>query len=288
MCETFILNNGVEMPAIGFGTFPLKEELLSIIPETIKAGYKLYDTAWLYENEEFLGKAINTSILSGGSKREDFFITSKVNCYQIYAGKIHHKLRKILPPYKSVANAYKESCERLRVEWLDLYLIHYPYPNFEKYWEQMVDIYMRKEVKAIGVSNFRQDDLKRLSNFSIVKPVVNQVEMSPYNTNKGILEYCKTNGIQVEAFSPFGRGLVTSELMNEPILCRLAEKNDTTVAQIILRWLNQCGVVVIPRSSNLARIKANVDIWNFSLTDKEMLQIDSLNKNLSTINGVRH
>lgn len=287
MCKSFILNNGVEIPAVGYGTFPLKEELNTIVPEAIKAGYQLFDTAWLYKNEEYLGKALKDYVLTGG-KRSDFFVTSKVNCYQIYAGNLHHKLRKILPPYKSVKKAYRESCERLGLEWVDLYLIHYPYPNFEYYWEQMVGLYSQKEVRAIGVSSFSQKDLERLASVSEVKPSVNQIEMSPYNTNKGILGYCKAHEIQVEAFSPFGRGLVTSELMKEPILCRLAKEKNKSVAQIILRWLNQCGVVVIPRSSNASRIKENIDIWGFELSEDEIKEIDSLNKNLSTINGVRH
>lgn len=273
------------MPSIGFGTYPLKQELITIIPTVLNAGYRLLDTAWLYQNEHILGEILKTQ---KNIKREDLFITSKVNCYQIYAGKLHHKLRRVLPPYKTIEKAYIESCDRLRVDYIDLYLIHYPYPNFVYYWKQMENLYQSKKVRAIGVSNFGVKDLDLLRKESSIIPAVNQVEMSPYHTNKEILDYCRAQGIQVEAFSPFGRGLVTTKLMNEPILCEISKIKKKSVGQVILRWLNQLGVIVIPRSSNPSRIKDNINIFDFDLSDSEMRRIDSLNKGISTVNGVIH
>lgn len=280
----FELNNGVKIPAIGYGTFPFHKELLNLVPIVIKHGYRMFDTAWMYHNEKVLGEALKNC----GVKRDELFITSKVNVYQVYWGKWHHKLRSVLPPYKSVKRAYQESCNNLGLEYLDLYLVHYPYPNFERYWEQMSVLYENGLVRAVGVSSFQPDHLKKLKNVSDVVPAVNQIEMSPYQTNKVTFEYCRDKGIHVEAFSPFGRGLVTKELMAEPVLNCIAKNYNKSVAQIILRWLYQLGIDVLPRSGNEERIKENISFFDFELTPHEIEKIESLNRNINTVNGTIH
>ena len=276
------LNNEAFIPAIVMGTFPLRGmELQKLIPSAIELGYRAFDTAWLYKNEVDLGIGIRKSNIP----REQLFLSSKLNIGDLYMGRFHHKLRSILPQYKSVRKSYFQSCQRLEVGYLDLYLLHYPYPYFKKYWKEMVALYDEGLIKAIGVSSFKPEHLQALHEVSAIVPAINQIEMNPFNTNKKTLDYCNEHNIRVEAFSPFGRGLLSAQLFSNPTLLAIAKNHNKSVAQVILRWLRQLGVIAIPRSNKIYKLKENLDTADFELSIDEMTEIDSLNQNTTTING---
>lgn len=259
--STTTLHNGVKMPWFGLGVYKVEEgsEVVNSVKAAIEAGYKSIDTAALYENEEGVGKAIAESNVP----REELFITSKVwNSAQ---------------GYDSTIAAFDESMKKLGLEYLDLYLIHWPVPKLNKYketWKALEKLYKDGRVRAIGVSNFKEHHLKDLITTCEVKPMVNQVEYHPRLTQTSLHEFCKHNEIQLEAWSPLMRG----ELLNEPNLLKIAQKYNKSVAQIILRWDLQNEVVTIPKSIKPHRIKENADIFDFELSREDMEKISSLNQ----------
>ena len=279
--EYVTLNNGLKMPMVGLGTYPLKGEILhDILRVTYDLGYRLYDTAWLYKNETDINKGLNKA----GIKRENVFITSKLHrddIYWAYHPHYHMKIRS-----KSVKRAFENSCKRLGTDYLDLFLIHYPFDGYEWMWEDIVKLYKEGRIKAIGVSSFKPFHLEKLKQISDIVPAVNQIELNPFTTRKDILEYCKNNGITVEAFSPFGRGLLTKQIFEEPILNDIAMRTEKSVAQVILRWVYQLGIVSIPRSNKTEKLKQNIDIFNFNLSESDMTAIDGLNRNMYTSGGI--
>jgi diketogulonate reductase-like aldo/keto reductase len=237
----------------------------------------MFDTAWLYNNEGDLGAFLQSK------SRNEYFITSKLHFNQIYhyySRRLHVGLKK-----KNVLGAYNDSCQRLEVKQIDLYLLHAPFANFRYLYNQISKLFECGKVKAIGVSNFSVKDLELLLESSRVIPAVNQIEINPLNCNRSLIEYCNKNGIVVEAFSPFGRGLLTKEIMDNPVLLSIAKNYDKTVAQVVLRWLTQQGIVAIPRSNKIEKIKQNIAIFDFSLNDKEIDEIYDLNRNIHTVGG---
>lgn len=261
------------MPAIRFGTYPLKDELLSLVPRAIEDGCRLIDTAWKYQNECQIGEAIKST------NCKDLFVESKLNIKQLYPCSWHHKLRAILPPLHSVESLYDGSCKRLGLERLNLYLMHYPYPTYQKIWKDMVHLYEQKKVDSIGVCSFSKKQLQSVIDESQIIPMVNQIEMHPFNTNKETLQFCNEKNIRVMAFSPFGGGLITQSLFADEVLTTIAKEYNKTVSQVILRWIIQLGVVPVFKSSKTSRIKENLDVFDFELTTAQMGKIDSLNKN---------
>ncbi|MEC0297293.1 aldo/keto reductase [Peribacillus frigoritolerans] len=258
--ETITLHNGVKMPQLGFGVFKVKNgnETVESVKKAIEVGYRAIDTAAVYENEEGVGQAIREC----GVPREELFITSKV--WNTEQG------------YETTLKAFEDSLNRLGLEYLDLYLIHWP--GKDKYletWRALVKLYKDGKVKSIGVSNFHVHHLENLLANSEVKPVVNQIELHPLLTQVEIRDYCAKHEIKVESWSPLGRG----NLLEEPTIKHIAKKHGKSSAQVLIRWHLQHDLVVIPKSITPSRIKENAQVFDFSLSLNEMNQIDALNKN---------
>lgn len=261
LTSTTRLHNGVKMPWLGLGVFKMKEgeEAVSAVKAAIELGYRSIDTAAIYKNEAGVGQAI----LEVNVPREELFITTKVwNSNQ---------------GYETTLTAFEESIEKLGLDYLDLYLIHWPVPAKGKYketWKALEKLYKDGKVRAIGVSNFHVSHLEDLIADCEVVPMVNQVEFHPRLTQTKLHEFCKKNQIQLEAWSPLMQG----ELLGEPTLAEIGQKYQKSVAQIILRWDVQNEVVTIPKSVKPERIKENADIFDFELTAEEMTLINQLNE----------
>lgn len=265
------LRNGCKLPYVGMGTYPLRgEELISNIKMAIEAGYELFDTAGAYHNEKDLGDALNAC----SSDISKIVLTSKVNWLQLRGRKRYLYLNR-----ETVRSAYRHSCKKLGVDKLDLFLLHQPFDGFCEAYKEMIRLYEEGRVKAIGVCNFDNDELKKLYDSCGQFPMVNQTEISPVNSFKDIIHFCQDNEIQVEAYSPFGRGNLVKELMTNPILIEIANNHSKAVGQVVLRWIVQQGIIVIPRSTNFERMKQNLDIFDFELEDNEMFLIDGMNQN---------
>ncbi|WP_308723007.1 aldo/keto reductase [Paenibacillus polysaccharolyticus] len=258
--DTTTLNNGVKMPWLGFGVFKVKDgdEVVSAVKTAIEAGYRSIDTAKVYNNESGVAQGIRES----GIAREDLFITTKVwNSDQ---------------GYESTLAAFEESMQRLELEYLDLYLIHWPVKGkYKDTWRALEKLYKEGRVRAIGVSNFQTHHLEDLLMDATIKPAVNQVELHPLLTQKELRDYCSTHEIQIEAWSPLGQG----NLMEHPLLQDIAAKYGKNSAQVILRWDLQNGIVTIPKSVTPERIHANTELYDFELTAEEIEQINGLNEN---------
>ncbi|MFY0779658.1 aldo/keto reductase [Peribacillus simplex] len=260
IAETITLHNGVQMPQLGFGVFKVKngKETVESVKKAIQVGYRAIDTAAIYENEEGVGQAIREC----GVPREELFITSKV--WNTEQG------------YETTLQAFDDSLNRLGLEYLDLYLIHWP--GKDKYletWRALEKLYKDGKVKSIGVSNFHVHHLENLLANSEVKPVVNQIELHPLLTQLEIRDYCAKHEIKVTSWSPLGRG----NLLEEPTINHIAKKHGKSSAQVLIRWHLQHDLIVIPKSITPSRIEENAQVFDFSLTLNEMNQIDALNKN---------
>ncbi|TSI09986.1 aldo/keto reductase [Bacillus sp. HY001] len=262
--STTTLHNGVEMPWFGLGVFKVEDgpELVEAVKSAIKAGYRSIDTAAIYGNEKAVGEGIRAGIKEAGISREDLFITSKVwNSDQ---------------GYETTLAAYEESLKKLELDYLDLYLVHWPVEGkYKESWRALETLYKEERVRAIGVSNFQIHHLKDVLAGAEMKPMINQVEYHPRLTQKELQAFCKEQGIQMEAWSPLMQG----QLLDNETLQEIADKYGKTTAQIILRWDLQNEVVTIPKSTKEHRIVANADIFNFELTKEDMEKIDALNEN---------
>ena len=266
MSNTITLNNGIKMPRLGLGVFRVENssELVNAVKVAIKNGYRSIDGAAIYGNEEAMGEGIRQGIKEAGISREDLFITSKV--WNADLG------------YESTIAAYEASLKRLGVDYLDLYLIHWPVEGkYKEAWRALEHLYKEGRVKAIGVSNFQIHHLEDLLKDAEIKPVINQIELHPYLSQKDVREFCKENDIQVEAWSPLmaGNGLLENDVLKE-----IAKKYNKTAAQVVLRWDLESDVITIPKSTNERRLIENIDIFDFSLSKDDIEKIDSLNKNL--------
>jgi methylglyoxal/glyoxal reductase len=261
---TTTLYNGVKMPWLGLGVFKVEEgpELVDAVKFAIKQGYRSIDTAAIYGNEEGVGQAIREAMTEYGIKREELFITSKV--WNSDLG------------YESTIAAYDTSLRKLGLDYLNLYLIHWPVEGkYIEAWRALETLYKEGRIKAIGVSNFQVHHLQDLMKDAEIKPMVNQVEYHPRLTQQEVKTFCDNNGIQFEAWSPLMQG----QLFDNILLKDLANKYNKTVAQIILRWDLQNGVVTIPKSTKEHRIIENSNLFDFELTTEDMDRISSLNEN---------
>ncbi|PAK29392.1 aldo/keto reductase [Bacillus velezensis] len=259
------LHNGVEMPWFGIGVFKVEEgaELVNAVKTALVHGYRSVDTAAIYGNEEGVGEGIRQGLQEAGLKREDIFVTSKV--WNADLG------------YEETLKAFDTSLEKLGLDYLDLYLIHWPVEG--KYidaWRALETLYRDGRIKAIGVSNFQIHHLKHLMKETEIKPMINQVEYHPRLTQKELLAFCTEQGIQLEAWSPLMQG----QLLDHPVLQEIAEKYGKSAAQIILRWDLQNGVITIPKSTKKHRIEENANVFDFELSADDMKRIDDLNENL--------
>ncbi|WP_251553955.1 aldo/keto reductase [Neobacillus muris] len=262
--DTVTLHNGVQMPGFGIGVFKVEEgpELVHAVKFAIKHGYRSIDTAAIYGNEEGVGQAIREGLQETGLSREELFITSKV--WNSDLG------------YESTLAAYETSLKKLGLDYLDLYLIHWPVEGkFKEAWRALETLYKQGRVKAIGVSNFQVHHLEDLMKDAEIKPMINQVEYHPKLTQKEVQSYCLEHGIQLEAWSPLMQG----QLLEHPALKEIADKYHKTVPQIILRWDLQNGVITIPKSTKEHRIVENSSVFDFSLSKEDMDQINALNEN---------
>ncbi|GAB1154591.1 glyoxal/methylglyoxal reductase [Paenibacillus illinoisensis] len=253
------LRNGVQMPWIGLGVWtPEREDATEAIKQALEIGYRSIDTASAYENEIQVGRAVAES----GIPREDIFITTKVANWD--------------QGYDSTLHAFESSMEKLQLDYLDLYLIHWPVEGKSlDTWRALEHLYKQKRVRAIGVSNFQINDLEGLLSVAEVVPMVNQIEFHPHLTHLELRGFCKQHQIQMEAWSPLMKG----QLSGNETLENIANKHGKTVAQVILRWDIQSGFVTIPKSFNATRLLENISIFDFTLTEEEMSSIDLLNKN---------
>ncbi|MRX74032.1 aldo/keto reductase [Bacillus lacus] len=259
LSDTAVLHNGVEMPWFGLGVWQAEdgEEVVNAVSSAVKAGYKSIDTAAIYRNEDGVGIGIKQS----GVPREELFITTKV--WNTEQG------------YESTLQAFEESLKKLDLEYVDLYLIHWPVAGkYKETWKALEKIYKDGKARAIGVSNFQVHHLKDLIEDAEIKPMVNQVEFHPRLCQLELREYCKEQKIQLEAWSPLMQG----KLLDNPVLAEIAEKHNKTTAQVILRWDVQSGVVTIPKSVKEQRIIDNADIFDFELSQEDMERIDGLNQ----------
>jgi methylglyoxal/glyoxal reductase len=253
------LHNGIEIPYVGLGVFQMKDprETVEAVKSAIKTGYLSVDTAAVYENEESVGEGVKES----RARREDLFITSKVwNSDQ---------------GYDTTLKAFETSLKKLDMDYMDLYLIHWPVEGkYNDTWKALERLYNEGLVKSIGVSNFHQHHLEDLMKNSNEKPVINQIECHPRLNQEKLRTFCQEENIAVEAWSPIAQGRV----LDEPTLKQIAEKHGKSSAQVILRWHLQNDVVIIPKSVHANRIKENADLFNFELSTNEMNQINDLNQ----------
>ncbi|MCM3782314.1 aldo/keto reductase [Neobacillus mesonae] len=246
------LNNGVEMPILGFGVYQIADqnECEQSVYDAIMAGYRLIDTAASYLNEEAVGRAIKRS----GVAREDLFITTKLWVQDT--------------GYERTKKAFEKSLERLQLDYLDLYLIHQPYGDVFGSWRAMEELYREGKIRAIGVSNFHEDRLIDLMIHNEVVPAVNQVETHPFNQQIDNALFMKENNVQIESWAPFAEG--RNNLFENEKLVSIAERYNKSVAQVVLRWLTQREVVVIPKSVRKERIIENFNIFDFELSQEDI------------------
>jgi diketogulonate reductase-like aldo/keto reductase len=250
------LNNGVQMPLLGFGTYRLHDE--HAVLHALHTGYRLIDTAAVYNNEELVGRAIKKSNV----KREEIFLTTK-----------------FLPAdagYEKAKQGFEASLKKLGLDYIDLYLIHLPQGDVNSSWRAMEELYKEGKVRAIGVSNFNMNQVQDLCREHSVIPAVNQVETHPFSQKVAMQQALRSQGIQLESWAPFAQG--RSELFNNEVLKALAGKYKMSVAQVVLRWLIQREVVVIPKSANAKRIEENFNVFDFELSAEDMVVIKSLDK----------
>lgn len=257
------LENGVKMPQLGYGVYQVtKEECERCVLDALKVGYRLFDTAQSYFNEEEVGNAI----VKSGVSREEIFLTSKVW--------IEHY------GYEECRKSVLESLRKLKTDYIDLMLLHQPFSDYYGAYRALEDLYDEGKIKAIGISNFYPDRMVDLASFTRIKPMINQIEIHPYHQQVFSKEWHDKYGVQLEAWAPFGEGRKNMFELSE--LKEIGDKYGKTVAQVILRWHLQRGIVVIPKSTHLERMKENFNVFDFELAQEDMDVISKLDKNESS------
>ena len=263
MNQAIKLNNGVSIPRIGLGLWQITNEkdFITAFQSALTAGYQLFDTAQFYRNEQYLARAIHQTKVD----RSKIFITSKIAVNNF--------------GYKKTHKSFEDSLEKLNIDYIDLMLLHFPVSILrKKSWLALEEIYQTKKARAIGVSNYTIRHLKELKNYANITPVINQVELHVFLQQPELRDYCQNNSIQIEAYSPLAHG----EVMNNPLIIELAKKYKKSYAQIMLRFLLQLELVIIPKSITPLRIVENIDIFNFEIDNADMTKLMNLDKNLRT------
>lgn len=255
------LNNGVQMPMVGFGVLQIRDDETTqkVVEEAIEVGYRLIDTAQSYGNEEAVGKAIKSS----GVPREELFITTKLWISDM--------------SYEGAKKTFAESLSKLDLDYLDLYLLHQPVGDTFGAWRALEELYKEGKIRAIGVSNFKPDQIANLSLFNEITPAVNQIELHVFHQKEAEITYLAEKGIQAESWGSFADAKF--DVFKNPVLMEIAAKHGKTTAQVMLRWQLQRGIVSLSKSATLERIRQNFDIFNFKLTEADMKQIATINKN---------
>ena len=262
-----MLNNGRTIPQLGFGVFLVKpEDTVEAVTQALQAGYRHIDTAQMYGNERGVGEAIAKS----GLDRGDVFVTSKL------ANDSHRP--------DDARRAFAGSLDALGSDYLDLFLIHWPLPtrydgDYVSTWQALEEFYRDGRARSIGVSNFQPHHLRRLHNECEITPAADQIEVNPYLTQQGVREFCAEHQIAIEAWSPLARG---GDLLHDPVVVSIAEAAGKTPAQVVLRWHIQRGDIIFPKSVTAARIRENIDIFDFELSGQDHEAITSLNRNQRT------
>ena len=262
--KTVKLNNGVEMPILGFGVFQVKDlaECERSVSDAIATGYRLIDTAASYENEEAVGRAIKNS----GIAREELFITTKLWIQS--------------DGYGSTRATFEASLKKLQLEYIDLYLIHQPFGDIYGEWRIMEELYRQGKVRAIGVSNFHPDRLIDLIIHNDIVPAVNQVETHPFHQQIETHQFLKDNNVQIQSWGPFAEG--KNDIFHNELLGSIATRHNKSIAQVILRWLTQRGIVAIPKSVRKERMEENFNIFDFELSSEDMEAIKTLDTKASS------
>ncbi|CAM2746311.1 aldo/keto reductase [Fructilactobacillus fructivorans] len=258
--EYFTLNDGNKIPATGFGTFQITdpEQAEQSVIDAIESGYRLIDTAQYYKNEEAVGRGLKKS----GVKCEDLFVTSKV----WFTDSGYDKAKKMV----------ETSLKKLGLDYLDMYLIHQPYGDTFGSWRALEEMQKEGKIKSIGVSNFYDDQITNLAMFNDVKPVIDQIEINPWEQQKTSVDYLKSFGVRPEAWAPFAEG--KHDIFNNETLKSIGEKYGKSVGQVILRWEYQRGIVTLAKSTHKDRMEENIDIFDFELSEDDMKQIANLDK----------
>lgn len=256
--QTVKLNNGMDMPLLGFGVFQMTDaaECERAVIDAIESGYRLIDTAASYQNETQVGNALKHS----GIAREELFVTTKLWLQDAH--------------YEGAKAQFERSLNRLQLDYVDLYLIHQPYGDVHGAWRAMEELHQAGKIRAIGVSNFQPDRLADLIAFNKVVPAVNQVEVNPFNQQLHAVPWMKSRGIQPEAWAPFAEG--KNGLFQHPLLTAIGERYGKSVGQVVLRWIYQRGIVSLAKSVRKQRMVENIDVLDFALTEEEMIQITAL------------
>ncbi|MFD0305970.1 aldo/keto reductase [Streptomyces sp. NPDC127119] len=256
--QTVTLNNGIEMPILGFGVFQIPaEETERAVSDALSAGYRMLDTASSYQNEEAVGRAIRSS----GIPRADLFVTTKLYVQDA-------------PAEENTKRAFETSLGKLGLDHVDLYLMHQPFGDVYGQWRAMQDLHREGRSRAIGVSNFYPDRLLDLIINNEVTPAVNQIETHPFFQRADYQELMREHGVQIESWGGFAEG--KNDLFGNPVLRGIGEQHGKSVAQVVLRWLTQRGVVAIPKSVRADRMAENLDVFDFELTDEQMASIATL------------
>lgn len=261
--QNVTLNNGIEMPILGFGVFqiPNESECEQAVIDAIKTGYRLIDTAASYQNETAVGNAIKKSEVP----RNELFITTK-----LWASDMGYENTKL---------AFQKSIDKLQLDYLDLYLIHQPYGDVFGSWKAMQELYHEGKIKAIGVANFHPDRVMDLIINSGFTPAINQIETHPFHQQIETQQFLTDNNVQIQSWGPFAEG--KNDIFNNETLKTIAVKYNKSVAQIILRWLTQRGIIAIPKSVRKERMKENFDVFTFELSETEMQTITTLDNKTS-------
>ena len=259
--KTVILNNGVEMPILGFGVFQVSDLKIceKAVADAISVGYRLFDTASVYENEEAVGNAIKKCKIP----REEFFITSKA--YMPEMG------------YENTKKAFQNTLSKLQTDYLDLYLIHMPFGDYYGSWRAMEELYNEGKIKAIGVSNFTSDRIVDFCYNVKIIPAINQLEIHPFYQRNEEIELLKEYKIQAEGWAPFAEGL--NGMFTNPVLSKIAKSHGKSVAQVILRFNIQRNIIVIPKSIHKERMEENFNIFDFELSEEDMKRVEKLDLN---------
>lgn len=259
--ERVTLSNGVAMPIIGYGTWPIPDrEAENLVAAALDVGYRLIDTAEMYRNEEGVGRGIRAS----GIDRDEAFVTTKLS--QRWHG------------YEEAKQAFANCSKRLGLDYIDLFLIHWPNPSLGKYveaWRGMIELLEQGDVRAIGVSNFKPSHLQRLIDETGVVPHVNQIQLNPWISRASEREYHNSHGIMTESWAPIGKG---GGLLGDPVIADMARDKGRTPAQVVLRWHLQLGLIPIPKTARRERLAPNLDVFDFSLSDEEMVIVNEMHK----------
>lgn len=261
--EFVTLNNGVKMPILGYGVYQVtREECERCVLDALKVGYRAIDTAQSYFNEEQVGSAIEKS----GIPRNEIFLTTKV--WLEHYG------------YENTKASVYDSMKKLKTDYLDLVLLHQPFADYFGAYRALEDMYKEGKIRAIGISNFYPDRMVDIASFSKITPMVNQVEIHPFNQQKEAKKWMEKYGVQPEAWAPFGEG--RGDMFTNPVIAKIGEKYNKTVAQVILRWHIQRGIVVIPKSTHIERMEENFNVFDFTLNDTDMDTIAALDRQESS------